>query len=169
MSCTAEHRRRLGQNRTGNHLLRRQPHVHRAASRRRRGGKSNPCSVLTALQAVTRPASTAPWNLRLPAQSRTGTTKLRTLSGRGRCQGGALPPGCGGCAVGEAGVEPAQPKRPVYRRVFSPHDQLALGVPDGYCPRSCPGHSRAPHFLGPGTSRPGRCRTCCLRRVKAAL
>jgi hypothetical protein len=71
--------------------------------------------------------------------------------------------------VGEAGVEPAQPKRPDYSRVFSPHDQLALGVPDGYCPRSRPGHSRAPRFLGPGTGRPGRCRTCCLRHVKAAL
>ena len=71
--------------------------------------------------------------------------------------------------VGEAGVEPAQPKRPVYSRVFSPHDQLALGVPDGYRPRSYPVHGRVPRFLGPGTSRPGRCRTCCLRCVKAAL
>ena len=34
-------------------------------------------------------------------------------------------------SVGEAGVEPAQPKRPVYSQVFSPHDQLARGVPDG--------------------------------------
>ena len=103
--------------------------------------------------------------VRLPAQSRTGATELRTLGGSIRCQGG-LP---GNRRVGEAGVEPAQPKRPDYSRVFSPHDQLALGVPDGYCPRSCPGHSRAPRSLGPGTGRPGRCRTCCLRLVKAAL
>jgi hypothetical protein len=56
--------------------------------------------------------------------------------------------------VGEAGVEPAQPKRPVYSRVFSPHDQLALGVPDGYRPRSYPGHGRVPRYLGPGTAVP---------------
>ena len=36
--------------------------------------------------------------------------------------------------VGEAGVEPAQPKRPVYSRVFSPHDQLARGCLTGTAP-----------------------------------
>src|SRR5215472_17305354 len=52
----------------------------------------------------------------------------------------------GRSTVGEAGVEPAQPKRPDYSRVFSPHDQLARGVPGAATPR----------FLGlPGTRRLG--------------
>src|SRR5215475_6683138 len=57
-----------------------------------------------------------------------------------------------------------------YRQsAVTPMESSPLGVPDGYRPRSCPGHNRAPRFLGPGTGRPGRYRTCCLRRVKAAL